>query len=151
MASEFLFRLIKRTNRQGQYPYYGASGIIDSIDGYTHDGEYVLIGEDGANLLARSTPIAFLAKGKIWVNNHTHVIKCKNNLPNDYLSYFINSIDLSPYVTGTAQPKLTQGNMNKIPYLLLHYLNKKKSFVVSNPFSAKQTTLRHNIKRRWSL
>lgn len=105
----------ERETRRGDFPYYGASGVIDSIDGHTHDGEFVLIGEDGANLLTRSKPIAFQAKGKIWVNNHAHVLRCKPGYSNAYLAYYINSIDLSPYVTGTAQPKLSQSMMNKIP------------------------------------
>jgi len=104
-----------RESRKGAFPYYGASGIIDSIDGFTHEGEFVLIGEDGANLLSRSTPIAFLAKGQIWVNNHAHVLRCKHTFPNAYLAAYINSIDLAPYVSGTAQPKLNQANMNTIP------------------------------------
>ena len=105
----------EREERQGKYPYYGASGVIDQIDGYTHQGEYLLLGEDGANLLARSKPIAFLAKGKFWVNNHAHVLKCRGEAPNAYLAYYLNRIDLAPYVTGTAQPKLSQAKMNKIP------------------------------------
>lgn len=105
----------EREKRQGKYPYYGASGVIDQIDGYTHQGEYILLGEDGANLLARSKPIAFLAKGKFWVNNHAHVLKCKGEAPNAYLAYYLNRIDLAPYVTGTAQPKLSQSKMNNIP------------------------------------
>jgi type I restriction enzyme, S subunit len=104
----------ERELRAGQFPYYGASGLIDTIDGYTHDGEFVLIGEDGANLLTRSKPIAFLTKGKVWVNNHAHVLKCRPGYSNAYLAYYINSIDLAPYVTGTAQPKLSQAMMNKI-------------------------------------
>ena len=105
----------EREKRQGKYLYYGASGVIDQIDGYTHQGEYLLLGEDGANLLARSKPIAFLAKGKFWVNNHAHVLKCRGEAPNAYLAYYLNRIDLAPYVTGTAQPKLSQAKMNKIP------------------------------------
>lgn len=105
----------EREKRKGEFPYYGASGVIDSIDGFTHEGEFVLIGEDGANLLSRSTPIAFVAKGRIWVNNHAHVSRCKQGFPNAFLCCYINSIDLAPYVTGTAQPKLNQANMNRIP------------------------------------
>lgn len=105
---------VLRAKRHGIYPYYGASGVIDTIDGYTHDGKFLLIGEDGANLLTRSKPIAFVATGKIWVNNHAHVLSCRNGAPEEYLGYFINSIDLAPYVSGSAQPKLNQKNMNAI-------------------------------------
>lgn len=105
----------ERESRLGAFPYYGASGVIDTIDGYTHDGEFVLIGEDGANLLTRSKPLAFLTRGKVWVNNHAHVLRCKPGFSNAYLAYYINSINLSAYVTGTAQPKLSQSMMNKIP------------------------------------
>ena len=105
---------ILRAARHGNYPYYGASGVIDTIDGYTHDGKYLLIGEDGANLFTRSKPIAFIATGKIWVNNHAHVLRCRAGAPEEFLGYFINSIDLAPYVSGSAQPKLNQKNMNSI-------------------------------------
>ena len=108
-------RLEHRARQQRREAYYGASGVIDSIDGFTHEGEFVLIGEDGANLLSRSTPIAFLAKGQIWVNNHAQVLRCKHAFPNAYLAAYINSIDLAPYVSGTAQPNLNQPNMNSIP------------------------------------
>jgi type I restriction enzyme S subunit len=104
----------ERVKRRGAYPYYGASGVIDTIDSYTHDGKFLLVGEDGANLLTRTKPIAFIAEGRIWVNNHAHIMKCKNGAPEEYLSYYINSIDLAPYVTGSAQPKLNQRNMNQI-------------------------------------
>lgn len=107
-----------RTERRGAYPYYGASGVIDTIDGFTHDGKFLLIGEDGANLVTRSKPIAFIAEGKFWVNNHAHVLKCKNSAPEEYLAYYINAIDLTPYVSGSAQPKLSQKNMNTIPVLV---------------------------------
>ena len=103
-----------RSTRRGEYPYYGASGVIDTIDSFTHEGKFLLIGEDGANLLTRSKPIAFIAEGKIWVNNHAHVLTCKNGEPEEYLNYYINAIDLSPYVSGSAQPKLNQKNMNDI-------------------------------------
>jgi type I restriction enzyme S subunit len=103
-----------RAIRQGNYPYYGASGAIDTIDDYIFDGEYLLIGEDGANLIARSTPIAFQVTGKFWVNNHAHVVKVRKNILIGFLSYYINSINLEPYVSGSAQPKLTQRNLNSI-------------------------------------
>jgi type I restriction enzyme S subunit len=104
-----------RLKRQGQYPYYGASGAIDTIDGYLFDGEYLLIGEDGANLLARSTPIAFRASGRFWVNNHAHVVQARGGISLHYLETVVNSLDLQDYVTGSAQPKLTQAALNRIP------------------------------------
>ncbi len=105
----------ERNGRQKIYDYYGASGVIDKIDGYTHEGELLLIGEDGANLVTRSTPIAFLAKGQFWVNNHAHVLDTVDRITLDYLCAYINSIDLKPFVTGGFQPKLSQGNLNIIP------------------------------------
>lgn len=107
--------LTDRNTREKTYDYYGASGVIDKIDGYTHEGELLLIGEDGANLVSRSTPIAFIATGKYWVNNHAHVIETVHRITLDYLKCYINSIDLKPYVTGGFQPKLSQGNLNIIP------------------------------------
>ena len=104
-----------RANRRGQYPYYGASGVIDTIDDYLFDGEYLLIGEDGANLLARTTPIAFQASGKFWVNNHAHVVQTYCSISLSFLEAYINRIDLQDFVTGSAQPKLTQSNLNCIP------------------------------------
>lgn len=106
---------IEREKKKGSYPYYGASGIIDYIDEYIFDGEYVLVSEDGENLRSRKTPIIFKAKGKFWVNNHAHIIKGKENiLLDDYLMYAFNNINISGYITGAAQPKLTQENLCKI-------------------------------------
>ncbi len=102
-----------------KYDYYGASGIIDKVDNYLFDKDLLLIGEDGANLLTRSTPIAFIASGKYWVNNHAHVIDCNSNYINlNYIKFFINAISLAKYVTGTAQPKMNQEKMNSIPVAL---------------------------------
>jgi type I restriction enzyme, S subunit len=103
-----------RESRAKIYDYYGASGVIDKIDGYLFAKTLLLIGEDGANLINRSTPIAFLAHGKYWVNNHAHVIDATHHQLLDYLALFINSISLRPYVTGTAQPKMNQAKLNSI-------------------------------------
>ena len=96
------------------YDYYGASGVIDKVDRYLFDKTLLLIGEDGANLLMRSKPIAFLARGKYWVNNHAHVLDGINERYLEYIALFINSISLAPYVTGTAQPKMNQTKMGSI-------------------------------------
>lgn len=104
----------ERSGRKGEYDYYGASGVIDKIDNYIFDKPLLLIGEDGANLINRSTPIAFIAQGKYWVNNHAHVI---DGISEDFLNYLclhINAISLLPYITGTAQPKMNQAKMNSI-------------------------------------
>ena len=103
-----------RENRAKTYDYYGASGVIDKIDGFLFDKTLLLIGEDGANLINRSTPIAFLAHGKYWVNNHAHVIDTTHPELLTYLALFINAISLEPYVTGTAQPKMNQAKLNSI-------------------------------------
>ncbi len=105
----------ERSTRHGSYDYYGASGVIDSIDGYLFDKSLLLIGEDGANLVNRSTPIAFIAHGKYWVNNHAHVLDGISLEFLRYLEIYINSIDLRPYLTGMAQPKMNQAKMNSIP------------------------------------
>ena len=98
----------------GTIPYYGASGIVDYVKDYIFDGDYLLISEDGANLLARNTPIAFSISGKSWVNNHAHVLKFDEYATRRYVEMFLNSIDLTPYITGAAQPKLNQKSMNSI-------------------------------------
>lgn len=96
------------------YDYYGASGVIDKVDKYLFEKPLMLVGEDGANLLTRSKPIAFIAQGKYWVNNHAHVLDVPTGIDMKYLTYFINVINLAPYVTGTAQPKMNQTRMNTI-------------------------------------
>ena len=108
----------EREDRAKIYDYYGASGVIDKIDDYLFDKPLLLIGEDGANLISRSTPIAFIAYGKYWVNNHAHVIDSLEFITLKYLEIYINAIDLKSFVTGTAQPKLNQANLNQIPIML---------------------------------
>jgi type I restriction enzyme S subunit len=108
----------ERDHREKIYDYYGASGVIDKIDEFLFDKPLLLIGEDGANLINRSTPIAFIARGEYWVNNHAHVL---DGTTEDFLRYIelhINAVDLMPYVTGTAQPKMNQAKMNSIPIAL---------------------------------
>lgn len=97
-----------RSVRQGPYPYYGASGPIDFFDDYLFDGTYLLVAEDGANLLSRSSAIAFTAMGRFWVNNHAHILELADQTDHDFLRHYLESISLVPYVTGSAQPKLTQ-------------------------------------------
>lgn len=104
----------QRRNLDKIYDYYGASGVIDKVDKYLFDRPLMLIGEDGANLLARTKPIAFIARGKYWVNNHAHVIDFPNGIDMKYMTFYMNAINLAAYVTGTAQPKMNQARMNSI-------------------------------------
>ena len=104
----------QRQHLKKTYDYYGASGVIDKVDKYLFDKDLLLIGEDGANLINRSTPIAFIAKGKYWVNNHAHVLDVCSEMALSYVALFINAISLVDYVTGTAQPKMNQEKMNSI-------------------------------------
>ena len=100
--------------RKGMIPYYGASGIVDYIEGYIFDGDFLLVSEDGANLLARNTPIAFSVSGKSWVNNHAHVLQFNTYAARKFVEYYLNNMDLTPYISGAAQPKLNKKNMNRI-------------------------------------
>lgn len=104
----------ERENKSGIYPYYGASDIVDYIDEYIFNGTYLLISEDGENLKSRKTPIAFIANGKFWVNNHAHIVEGKDDETIDYLKYYFSQLDLSPYITGAVQPKLSKGVLEKI-------------------------------------
>ena len=84
-----------RSLRDGIYPYYGASGVIDTIDAFLFDGTFLLIGEDGANLLSRSTPIAFQASGRFWVNNHAHVLQALGEMSLSFLELYVNATQLN--------------------------------------------------------
>ena len=104
----------ERNSLSKKYDYYGASGVIYKVDRPLFHTPLSLICEDGANIINRSTPIAFIAKGEYWVNNHAHVIDSKDLMELEYLCLYINAIPLTPYVTGTAQPKMNQEKMNSI-------------------------------------
>lgn len=107
--------ITKGVREAGDIPYYGASGIVDYVEGHIFDDDILLISEDGANLLARAYPIAFSVTGKSWVNNHAHVLKFANLATQYFVEFYLNSIPLNPYVSGMAQPKLNQTMLNKIP------------------------------------
>lgn len=105
-------RSVDRKN--GPYPYYGASGIVDHVDDFLFEGDYLLIAEDGENLRTRNTPIAFMATGRFWVNNHAHIVQGNNLANTRYLCYFLSQTNVSGYLSGSTQPKLTQAAMNRI-------------------------------------
>ena len=122
---------LQRAKKQGIYPYYGAQGIIDHLDEYLLDGEYLLVAEDGANLETRNQPIANIAKGKIWVNNHAHVLGSNGICPLNLLGFILNSMNISPYVTGCAQPKLNQENLRNIEIELPSHIDRIASILSS--------------------
>lgn len=108
---------ITSTNRKaGNYPYYGASGIVDYVKDYIFDEDILLISEDGANLVMRSTPIAFSVSGKVWVNNHAHVVRFESKATQKYIEICFALTDISGSITGTAQPKLNQAKLNAMMF-----------------------------------
>ena len=108
----------QREKRQGKYRYYGAQGVIDHIDDFIFDGTYLLIAEDGENLKKKKKNIAQVVDGQFWVNNHAHIVQGNELCDTRYLCYLLNSMDLSGYITGSAQPKLSQSNLNAITLFL---------------------------------
>lgn len=101
----------ERDSRKGGYPYYGAQGIVDYLDDYTYEGDYILVAEDGENLRSRKQPIANAAHGRFRVNNHAHVIAATKRCNLTYLRHLLNSMDITAYVTGSTQPKLSQTSL----------------------------------------
>ncbi len=107
--------ITKNVRNEGDIPYYGASGIVDYVADYLFNEDLLCISEDGANLLARTYPIAFSISGKTWVNNHAHVLRFENMISQKFVELYLNSINLGNFVSGMAQPKLNQAMLNKIP------------------------------------
>ena len=106
---------IRNKQQNKKYDYYGAAGIIDKVDNYIFNERLLLVGEDGANLLSRAKNNAFFAEGKFWVNNHAHILDSYPKKVLDFVAIVINSMNLEMYITGSAQPKLSQDNLNRIP------------------------------------
>ena len=109
---------IERQKRRGIYPYYGANGVIDYIDDYIFDGEYLLVAEDGTVVDENGFAVSRLVEGKFWANNHVHVIQGKNNVPTEFLYLVLKYTPIAPYITGAVQLKLNQKNFTKMPVLL---------------------------------
>ena len=105
---------VRSKQNEKKYDYYGATGVIDKVDSYIFSEKLLLVGEDGANLLSKIKPNAFFAEGKYWVNNHAHILDATDKSLLDYVIVVINSISLDNYITGSAQPKLSQERLNKI-------------------------------------
>ena len=107
-----------RKQMQGPYPYYGATGIVDYVNDYRLDGTFLLISEDGKALEFRNYDIAFIVSGKIWVNNHAHVVQCHDDITLNYLQYYFKYLDIGSWVTGIDQKKLNRENLNMIPIMV---------------------------------
>lgn len=108
---------IEREKMQGEFPYYGASGIIDYVNDYIFEEKLILIGEDGANLLSKSTPLAFVADGKYWVNNHAHILRPLFEEFN-YWAEQLSLIDYTVFISGAAQPKLSRVNLSAVKVIV---------------------------------
>ena len=108
----------ERDRVSGEYPYYGASGIVDYVHEYIFDGNFILVAEDGENLRSRKTPIAFPASGKFWVNNHAHIVQGNELSDTRFIGYLIEATDISGFLTGSTIPKLNQQNFNDIPVMV---------------------------------
>lgn len=119
----------QRSRNNPQYDYYGASGVIDKIDHYNVEDKVLLIGEDGANLLLRNLPLIYKANGRFWVNNHAHILKPIRD-DYDYMAYVMEAADYTLYITGSAQPKLSQSNLNSVK-LPIPPINEQKDIVDS--------------------
>ncbi|WP_295847334.1 restriction endonuclease subunit S [uncultured Neisseria sp.] len=127
--------------KAGNIPYYGASGIVDYVEDFILDGDYLLVSEDGANLLARKTPIAFSVSGKIWVNNHAHILKFRTYAERRFIEFYLNNIDISMYISGAAQPKLNKQNLNKIRIPIPPLPEQEKIVAILDKFD----TLTHSV------
>jgi type I restriction enzyme, S subunit len=108
----------ERELRQGAYPYHGAASVMDYVDDYLFDGTYVLMGEDGSVINDDGTPVLQYVWGKFWVNNHAHVLRGKNGVSTEHLLLHLKGCNIAPFVNGAVQPKLNQGNMNRIPFMI---------------------------------
>lgn len=132
----------------GKIPYYGASGIVDYVKDYIFHGDYLLVSEDGANLIDRNTPIAFSASGKFWVNNHAHVLKFETYVERRFVELYLNSIDLVPYISGAAQPKLNQKNLNSIEIPIPPFNVQAEIVRILDAFTNLNVELRAELKAR---
>lgn len=109
---------IEREKRKGPYPYYGAAKVFDYIDDYIFEGRYLLFAEDGSVMTSDRKPVLQLTDSKFWANNHTHILQGKPPVSTNFLYLSLQDVDISGCVTGAAQPKITQANLNRIPVLV---------------------------------
>lgn len=135
----------ERHERQGPYPYYGAQGVIDHVDDFLFNGRYILVAEDGENLNSKKLPLALIAEGKFWVNNHAHIIRGKEGVVDDiFLHACLNWVDIKPFITGAAQPKLSQGNLRLIEIPVPNLITQRR---IAGILSAYDELIANNQRR----
>jgi type I restriction enzyme, S subunit len=133
---------VERADFQGEYPYYGAQSIVDYVADYRFDGEFLLVAEDGENLRSRKSPIAQIVRGKFWVNNHAHVLTARQGIADvRFLEALLNSFDITAYVTGAAQPKLSMGNLRNIAVTVPDYQTQAQLGRILSNLSELETSL----------
>ncbi len=137
-----------RAKRKGCYPYYGAQGIIDWVDGYIYEGEHILLTEDGANLKTKVLPLSYKVTGQFWVNNPAHVLKNKTNMNLDFFVSALNFLEIGMHVVGSAQPKLNQADARKI---LLPFPSCSEQKEISEIFFAAEKKLQLELKEKETL
>ncbi len=139
--------IAKNKRKPGIYPYYGANGIQDYVDSYIFDGDFVLVGEDGSVINKDNTPVVNWASGKIWVNNHAHVLQTKNELKLKFLYFYLQTIDVSYYVAGTP-PKINQENLKQITIPIPPLEIQQEIVKILDAFTELNTELNTELKAR---
>lgn len=135
----------ERSEMLGDYPYYGATGIVDYINNFLFDGKYVLIGEDGAPFFIQGKDVAFIAEGKFWVNNHAHILQTNDKILSTIFCYQLNCVDYKGYITGSTRDKLTQDQLKSIKLLLP---TKVEQTIIANYLDHKITRIDHLIAKK---
>lgn len=141
---------VTKSNRlAGIFPYYGANGIQDYVQDYIFDGTFLLMGEDGSVKNNDGTPVLNWAEGKIWVNNHAHILQSSNEeLDLRYLYYYLQTVDISSFVTGGTQPKINQKNMNSIPVAVPPLEVQREIVRILDTFSKMEAELEAELEAR---
>ena len=137
----------ERSARQGSYPYYGANGLVDHIDGYLFEGEHVLLAEDGGNFDIPGKPVAYRVDGKFWVNNHAHILKPRDSISTGFVLNWCNYNNWMPYVGGTTRLKLTQQGMKKVPVRIPPLAEQKRIVAKLDALSARSARARKDLER----
>ncbi|CAJ1855191.1 restriction endonuclease subunit S [Aeromonas hydrophila] len=137
----------ERAKMAGGYPYYGASGIVGYVNDYIFDEDLILLGEDGENILSRSVPLAFQVSGKIWVNNHAHVLRPQNDFHIYFLTEYLESLDYSLFNSGTAQPKLNKKTCQRIKVIKPKYEEQTAIATILSDMDSELTALAQKLAK----